>query len=93
MRAQPGQLSGQLDGHATLLAADAPGCHSKAILQHEAAARPPLCLLHVTTHSSCWRKFSGRRDRIDSLWSSGAARSQGGTCPSAVVLGFLPVQL
>lgn len=93
MRAQPGQLSGQLDGHATLLAAGAPGCHSKAILQREAAARPPLCHLHVTTHPSCWLKFGGRRGRMDRLGSSGAARSQGGTCPSAVVLGFLPAEL
>lgn len=93
MRAQPGQPSGQLEGCATLLAADAPGRRSKAVLQHEAAAGPPSCHHRVTTHPSCWLNFSGRRDRADRLGRSGAAQSRGGMHPSAVALGFLPAEL
>lgn len=93
MRAQPGQPSGQLEGHATLLAADAPGRCGKAVLQRGAAARPLLCHHRVTTHPSCWLNFSGRGDRADRLGSSGAVLSRSGRRPSAVALGFLLAEL
>ena len=72
MRAQLGQPPGQLEGCATLLAADAPGCCSKAVLQRGAAAGPPSCHQCVTTCLNCWLNFGGRGDRADRLGSSGA---------------------
>ena len=93
MKAQPGQPSGQLEGCATLLAADAPGHHGEAVLQHKAAVGPPSCHHCVTPHPSCWLNVSGRGDRADRLGSSRAVESWGGTCPSAVVLGFLSTEL
>lgn len=72
-RAQLGQPSGQLEGHVTLLAADAPGCHSKAFLQCGDAAGPLSCHHCVTTHPSCWLKVGGCRDRAE-MHSLGVAR-------------------
>lgn len=72
-RAQPGQPSGQLEGHVTLLAADAPGCHIKAFLQCGDAARPLSCHHRVTTHPSCWLNADGCGDRAE-MCSLGAAR-------------------
>lgn len=51
-KAQPGQPSGQLQGCASLLAADAPGHSSQAGPQHKAAARPLSCPHRVTTTSA-----------------------------------------
>lgn len=78
-KAQPGQPSGQLEGCASLLTADAPGRGSQAGLQHEAAARPLSYHSRVTTHPSCWLSFSGCGDRADRPGSSRALQSQGGT--------------
>jgi len=86
-RAQPCQPSGQLEGHATLVAADAPGCCGQAVLQRLSCSWASVMslLCHCVPQLPDEVRWPQRQG------STGAVQAWGDTWSCVVVLDFLPV--